>query len=578
MSSRPSWGVSGGAMLSSQVPEQTINFHQTLRPFEEPLRSFDQTMRPSHHSMRLSQQIKPRARQSVDFSKEIRPTSQRPRQSLQTPSKEQRPPQRAHQRPRPTLQPSLREHRSSERQPRRSKPRQPSQHRTQPPQPTLDQTIAPRRGLSLSELATDPKSKRSGRQYSTRPSLEVSLGLPHGSEKTAGGPPQGRLSSVQRREIMDRVGRSVKKVMSSMLPGDKNNELWKTKFQKKNTSYYVDETSVKPGQTRFCCVSHTHATVDEIMSLFIPTDVDSVLHNNKLVFDNVIDAKIVSVLRRPTRQRPMNSLYLRYSTFQTPGPLANREMCVAVATDMFRQPDGSTIGYCLWDSVDDLEFLKAVKQPGFDVCTMFRSGFFFRHPGRRDSTTGDSMQGQTKMIYMVGLETGAWASGLTARLQMEKYGSVLERLRTHFRRKYLDPSTFVIKTQWESKCAAKSCKQCDKTFQVLSNRVNCHACGHVVCRSCVSKESVEVHTVGLVPIHVCFWCLEKAGLPAPASTRKTRTSLRQRRHQSETASTFRQTISVVYTDVASDEDTDDGEWAITTMGVPVRPSRMAAYV
>ncbi|KAF4028719.1 hypothetical protein GN244_ATG19596 [Phytophthora infestans] len=166
---------------------------------------------------------------------------------------------------------------------------------------------------------------------------------------------------------MDRVGRSVKKVMSSMLPGDKNDELWKTKFQKKNTSYYADETSVKPGQTRFCCVSHTRRWTRDHEVCSSPTDVDSVLHNNKLVFDNVIDAKIVSVLRRPTRQRPMHSLYLRYSTFQTPGPLANRDMCVAVATDMFRQPDGS--GYCMWDSVDDLEFLDTVKQPGFDVCT-----------------------------------------------------------------------------------------------------------------------------------------------------------------------------------------------------------------
>ncbi|KAG1707080.1 hypothetical protein DVH05_026276 [Phytophthora capsici] len=531
---RPSWGVAGDARMSSLEPEETINFHQTLRPFE-------QTMRPSQ-SMRLSQQIKPRPRQSVDFSKEIRPS----------------------QRPRPSLQPSLKEHRPSERVQqlrRRSK----AQERQPPP---LDQTsgIAPRRGLTLSELSTDHKKKTSNR---TRPSLEVSLGLPKNDKSI----PQGRLSSAQRREITERVGKSVKKIMSSMLPGDKNNELWKKKIQKKNVAYYVDETSVKPGQTRFCCVSHTHATVDEIMGLFIPTDVDSVLHNNKLIFDNLLDAKIVSVLRRPSRQRPMNSIYLRYSTIQTPGPLANRETCVAVATDMFRQPDGSTIGYCLWDSVDDLEYLRAVKQPGFEPLSMFRSGFFFRHSGRRE---GDANKG-TKLIYMVGMES-AWASGLTARLNMEKHGATLENLRAHFRRKYLDPSTFVIKTQWESKCAAKSCKQCDKQFQVLSNRVNCHACGHVVCRSCVSKETVDVHTVGRVPIHVCFWCLEKAGLPAPSSVRKTRSSLRQRRHDSETASAFRQTISVVYTDVASDEDTDDGEWAITTMGVPVRPSRMAAYV
>ncbi|KAF4028718.1 hypothetical protein GN244_ATG19595 [Phytophthora infestans] len=160
---------------------------------------------------------------------------------------------------------------------------------------------------------------------------------------------------------------------------------------------------------------------------------------------------------------------------------------------------------------------------------------------------------------------------------MEKHGSTLERVRTHFRRKYLDPSTFVIKTVGVQ-VRGQELQTVRQDVPVLSNRVNCHACGHVVCRSCVSKESVEVHTVGLVPIHVCFWCLEKAGLPAPASTRKTRASLRQRRHQSETASAFRQTISVVYTDVGSDEDTDDGEWAITTMGVPVRPSRMAAYV
>ncbi|KAL3673640.1 hypothetical protein V7S43_001339 [Phytophthora oleae] len=31
-----------------------------------------------------------------------------------------------------------------------------------------------------------------------------------------------------------RLGGSVEKIMSSMLPGDKNNELWKKKIQKKN--------------------------------------------------------------------------------------------------------------------------------------------------------------------------------------------------------------------------------------------------------------------------------------------------------------------------------------------------------
>ncbi|OWZ13783.1 hypothetical protein PHMEG_00012837 [Phytophthora megakarya] len=561
----PRWGVSSGAMLHSQVPDQPSgNFDRTIRPFE-------QTMRPSQQTMTLSQQAKPRIRQSVDFSKEIRPTPHHPRQSL--PVKESRPSQRLHR----PLQLESRPSQQIQQQVRRPKPRQPV-----PIPPELLRAAPSGNPLRLSQLSTEYKSKKTqSREFRTRPSLEVSLGLPpqNGGKTADNNAPQGRLSSAQRRRIMARVGRSVKKVMTSMLPDDSGNELWKAKFQKKNISYYVDETTVKPGQTRFCCVSHTHATVDEVMSLFIPTDVDSVLRNNKLLYENLIDAKIVSVLRRPTKDRPMNSIYLRYSSFQTPGPLANRESCVAVATDMIRQSDGSTIGYCLWDSVDDLEFLNAVKQPGFDVCTSFRSGFFFRHPGRRELISGDPKEGQTKIVFMVGTEGGAWTTGLTSRLQMEKHGLTLERLRSYFRRKYLDPSTFVTKAQWESKCSAKSCKQCDKPFQVLSHRVNCHACGHVVCRSCTSKESVELQTFGHVPIHVCFWCLEKAGLPTPSSIRKTRSSLRQRRHHSETASTFRQTISVVYTDMASDdEDTDDGEWAITTMGVPVRPTRMAAYV
>ncbi|KAE8986999.1 hypothetical protein PF005_g4541 [Phytophthora fragariae] len=37
-----------------------------------------------------------------------------------------------------------------------------------------------------------------------------------------------------------------------------------------------------------------------------------------------------------------------------------------------------------------------------------------------------------------------------------------------------------MKTQWALKVSAKSCKDCDKPFQVHSSRVNCHACGHVL--------------------------------------------------------------------------------------------------
>ncbi|KAG6975428.1 hypothetical protein JG688_00002396 [Phytophthora aleatoria] len=360
------------------------------------------------------------------------------------------------------------------------------------------------------------------------------------------------------------MSESVQSVMASMLSDNSNNVQWKPKLRKKDISYFMDETSVKPGQTRFCCVSHTHATVDDIMKLFVVPDADSVVRNNRVLSDSLLEARILSVLRRPTKERPMNSMYVRYSNYQAPGLMVNREVCLAVATDIIRQPDGSTIGYCLWDSIDDPEFAEASNKPGLESSIMFRS------------------------------EPGGWAPGLTARLLMERFGDNLARLCSHFRRKNLDSRTFVMKTQWLSKLSAKSCKECNKPFQVLSNRVNCHACGHVVCRSCASKELVELHAVGLMPMHICFSCLDKAGLPVPPSSQKTRSNQRRRRLQSDTATIsqisahaqaqplsqsqpYQQSKSVIESDLIEEEDDDDtdtGEWAFTPSGVPIRPYRM----
>jgi hypothetical protein len=411
------------------------------------------------------------------------------------------------------------------------------------------------------------------------------------SSNSSGGEKYVELAPARRREVISRMNESVQSVMASMLSDSSSNVQWKPKLRKKDISYYMDEGSVKPGQTRFCCVSHTHASVDELMKLFVVAEPDSTVRNNRVLSDGLLEARVLSVLRRPTRERPMSSMYVRYSSFQAPGLMMNRQVCLAVATDMIRQPDGSTIGYCLWDSIDEPEFSDANK-PGLEPCTMFRSGFFIRRSGRRQSSTDDPSKALTKIVYMVGLEPGGWAPGLTARLLMEKFGANLSRLCAHFRRKQLDSGSFVLKTQWVSKMSAKSCKQCAKPFQVLSSRVNCHACGQVVCRSCASKELVELRAVGLVPMHLCFSCLDKAGLPTPMSSQKTRSSLRRRRLQSDTASLARtnareqaqplsqsqpghQSKSVVVSDLIEEGEEDDAaEWAFTPAGVPVRPYRM----
>ncbi|GMF55227.1 unnamed protein product [Phytophthora fragariaefolia] len=578
------WGVSSGVQLHSQQPQRpqqvpshrsTINLSQTLRPFEQTLRPFEQTVNP------FEETIRPFAQSVINPSKHTRHSQQLSRESKQfgRPSQQHaaRPPRRNNQQPHPQQLPSqaFRHSVATLRPPRTThQVARPSHLFSNHRISNLQRTMGPsshratqgtETPLTLSDLVSEEPSESSG--DSSFPTFV-------------------ELSPRRRREVILRMKKSAKKAMDSMLPDSSTNPQWKLKLRKKDISCYVDETIVEPGQTRFCCVSHTHATVDEVMSLFLSTDKDTQARNNRLLFENMVETRVLTELREPTKERPMNSMSIRYSTYQTPGPLANRQMCLAVASDMVRQPDGSMIGYYLWDSIDDAEFAKA-KKPGLEVCKMFRSGFFVRRSGRRGSTDAPT-QGQTKIVCMVGMEHAAWASGLTTRFLMEKYGSTLERVCAHLRRKNFDSQTFVMKTQWASKCTTKSCRQCEKPFQVLSNRVNCHACGQVVCRSCSTKESVEIQAVGIVPTHICFWCLEKAGLPAPSSALKARKSknMRIKRLESDTAVMYRascqanaqtqqreKSVSVVDGDFTDDDDedySDSGEWAITTQGIPVQ--------
>uniref|UniRef100_A0AAV1TIT7 FYVE-type domain-containing protein n=1 Tax=Peronospora matthiolae TaxID=2874970 RepID=A0AAV1TIT7_9STRA len=404
-------------------------------------------------------------------------------------------------------------------------------------------------------------------QEVVRPSLERTLSQSLGAELMECDQGPIELSPARHREIMSSVYKSLENVRTSRVPGDSNLSAWKVKLHKRNVAYYIDKTSVLHGQTRCCAVGYTHATVDELVGLFLPAEKRAMLQNTGILFDNVVDVDVVSTLRSPTKERPMSSVYVRRVNCQTSGPWSSRETYAIVATDVIPQSDGSTVGYCLWESIDNQDIAQAVRTTSFRHPTSFRSGFYFRQPGTTESASGDSTQGQTEIVYMVGIESGVWA---TSRFALEKHGSSVRRLCSHVRHKHLNPSTFVTKMQWESKCSAKSCGQCDKRFHMLSNRVNCHACGHVVCRSCTSKEPMA--------LHVCFGCLKKAGLPAPASAEKMQLCERQRHvHSSSTTKTFEQSsIAVVYADVNDHDGVDTGEWAISTVGIPIQLSRKNA--
>ena len=322
------------------------------------------------------------------------------------------------------------------------------------------------------------------------------------------------LPPIRRREIISSLDETVQNVMASMLSDEYSNVQWKHKFHKTDISYFIDEASVESGLTRFCCVTNIHVTVEDFLKLFLVSDPDSMARNNRVLSGSLHESRILADLRQPTPDQPMNSMYVRYVSTQAPGLLAAREMCFTIATEMIRLPDGSTIGFSLWDTVNYPEFAEVINN--YEPCAPFRSGFFLQSSGQTQSSSGRSNQASTKIVYVVESEHGGWAPGITARLLMEKFGANLARLCAHFRRKQLDSRTFVMKTEWQSRMSAKSCKRCKKPFQILSHRVNCHACGHVICKACVSKELVELHAVGLVPMPICFNCLKKAGLCIPS--------------------------------------------------------------
>jgi hypothetical protein len=251
------------------------------------------------------------------------------------------------------------------------------------------------------------------------------------------------LPPQRQTEMLEQIHATVAVVLDSMASERPSHTFWRPKGTKKDVAYYVDD-NVLPDQYRFCCVAETSAHTEEIMKLFLMTDTETLLKNNRTMYNNILDARVLSVLDKPTRERPFQSVYVRYSSFATPSLMDDRDMCVLVATDVFTHDDGSTIGYCLWDSVELPECPDYHKTKGLVRSRMFRSGFFLR------TTQGGPQGSQTKIAYLVGLEAGGATPRLAAWLVMEKFGANLARLCGHFRRRHLDPTTFCPRSRWPS--------------------------------------------------------------------------------------------------------------------------------
>ncbi|KAJ8566365.1 hypothetical protein ON010_g6763 [Phytophthora cinnamomi] len=320
---------------------------------------------------------------------------------------------------------------------------------------------------------------------------------------SAGRPEYLELSAEVKDLLSKQISGAVENVLDSMMHEGTEDAHWRGKMSKDDIVYYEDKESVTKGQSRFCCVGATDASVEDVINLFVVSDTDMLLQRCRIMYDNIMDARVLSVLELPSEERPMRSSYVRYTAFKTPVLLRNhRDMCVVVATDVIQCPDGSTVGYCVWDSLNLPEISEFDVPQGFIRSRMFRSGYFVQNSGEPNA--------QTKVAYIVGIEAGGFAPRLAARYVMPRFGAVLKRVVSHLRRRQLDPSTFVSQSEWTDKRAAQTCECCSKHFgavKLLDNRrYNCVVCGDAICHACHHVEEVEVPGARNMAVGVCVAC------------------------------------------------------------------------
>ncbi|EGZ17692.1 hypothetical protein PHYSODRAFT_504339 [Phytophthora sojae] len=318
-----------------------------------------------------------------------------------------------------------------------------------------------------------------------------------------GKPEYLELSTEVKDLLSQQISSAVENVLDSMLHEGTEDAHWRGKMRKDDIMYFEDKESVTKGQSRFCCVGATDASVEDVVNLFVVSDTDMLLQRCRIMYDNIMDARVLSVLEHPSEDHPLRSSYVRYTAFKTPALLRNhRDMCVVVATDVIQCPDGSTVGYCVWDSLNLPEVSEFDVPQGFIRSRMFRSGYFVQNSGEPNA--------QTKVAYIVGIEAGGFAPRLATRYVMPRFGAVLKRVVSHLRRRQLDPSTFVPQSEWTDKRAVQICECCSKHFGAVklldTRRYNCVVCGDAICHACHHVEEVDVPGARNTTVGVCVAC------------------------------------------------------------------------
>lgn len=164
-----------------------------------------------------------------------------------------------------------------------------------------------------------PMPQKLAKQSSSSMSSYNAEGVP----LSTGKPEYLELSEDVKDLLVKQISSAVEDVLDSMMHEGTTDAHWRSKMRKDDVEYYEDRESVTKGQSRFCCVSSTDASVEDVISLFLVSDTDTLLQRCRIMYDNLMDARILSVLEHPSEEHPMRSSYVRYTAFKTPALLRN---------------------------------------------------------------------------------------------------------------------------------------------------------------------------------------------------------------------------------------------------------------
>lgn len=313
------------------------------------------------------------------------------------------------------------------------------------------------------------------------------------------------LSSSRKAKMLAMMQDVEREVVASMMGHRELMTIWKPRMRKKGIDYFVDE-SVGRGFARFCSVGQTDAPVTEIMQLFLTTSSKTLLKHMRIMHENIHEAKILSVLQPVTTSHPYRSVYIRYTSFGMPNFMSKRDICVCVCTDVIQTKDGSTVGYCLWNSVDIPECPDRLATNKILRSKVWHSGFFFRNSGKSNA--------RTNVCYLMGIELRGVASQITSRIYMTIFGGTCRRVCQHYRKRFLDPENFKPRAEWTPKNAVHDCYVCPRGLNPWMKKYNCMRCGEVVCGRCYFMEEVSVRGARITRVRICHHCLEDEGMLA----------------------------------------------------------------